>query len=128
MLDWRPVHVQIYFEDGKIPTDVGYGPQGDDDTLVDNRYVPVDSEYYDDELLRKAVEIIRKDPKWNKYNYREFTHNCQDFVDEVIDAYEDLYEQLSPEDKKRIDDYKKKKEEKWKKTPFRPFLPINYDK
>lgn len=43
---------------------------------------------YNDDLMRKAVNNVKAD--WAKRDYNGLFHNCQDFVDAVLDEYNKL--------------------------------------
>ena len=80
-----PEHRHIFFDDG---TNIGWGPDGffcDEDPSKD--YTMKGSNYNDD-LMRKAVNNVRAD--WSKRDYNGLSHNCQDFVDAVLDEYDKL--------------------------------------
>ncbi len=88
-----PRHREIFFEDGedkKHPESVGYGPEGVHRDAAGIPYNNTEYRHYDDKLMRAAVETVVKTGKWTPEKYNFFTHNCQDFVDAVIEEYNKL--------------------------------------
>ena len=84
-----PEHRHIFFDDG---TNIGWGPDGffcDEDPS--DGYTMKGSNY-DDDLLRKAVDNVK--PGWGGRGYSGLSHNCQDFVEAVLNEYERLLEHL----------------------------------
>jgi len=55
---------------------------------INKYYVPgTVRDHYDDELMERAEVVVRL--TWDMY-YNLFTHNCQDYVYEVIKEYKKL--------------------------------------
>jgi RHS repeat-associated protein len=78
-------HEQLFFEDRKSPSNIGYGPQGfftDDDT---SNYHKADGGY-DDSIMREAVAEV----PWPGKDYCLLGHNCQSWADAVRAKYKEL--------------------------------------
>lgn len=61
------------------------------DPSVIARYRATDGKHYDDAIMRKAIEDIRKSGKFNYYN--ALNNNCQDFVEDVRNRYREIFNQ-----------------------------------
>ena len=116
-------HEHGFFDDG-TGDNIGYfGLDGhvDWNSEDENNFQYSDSIYYDDDLMRKAIEEVG--PKKNKYKLFFFgkigpgdkKFNCQDYCDAIRKKYNELFNQLSPEEQKNILEEKKRIEDKWKK-------------
>ncbi|MEM9540401.1 MAG: DUF4157 domain-containing protein, partial [Cyanobacteria bacterium P01_E01_bin.42] len=86
-------HEHIFFEDGNQPPDIGFG-MGDNhivgqepDTSLLGTYKKV-PKYgsFDDAIMRRAVNAIKD----NIGTYSILYNNCQDFVKQAIEKYEEL--------------------------------------
>ena len=84
-----PRHAEIFFNDGKFPKNIGYSDKGihPDNINSSPPYNDLDSTYYDDKIMRDAVDEVKKTGKWKGSDYNVISHNCQDFVSEVIRTY-----------------------------------------
>jgi hypothetical protein len=78
-------HEQLFFEDGKDPKNIGWGPDGN--FTVDNvqNYHPKPG-HYDDCIMRQAEKSIQ----WSGSSYWLIGKNCQTWADAVRKAYADL--------------------------------------
>ncbi len=89
--DWHNInisHEHIFFDDG---SNIGWGKDGiftETDTTVLRRYRGARSEDFDDELLRYAIEEVRKAD--GKKEYSLFKNNCQDWAERVRRKYYEL--------------------------------------
>ena len=81
-----PEHRHIFFDDG---SNIGWGQDGFTCSETEDGYT-FKRKRYDDTLLKQAVE--RVNPKWRQKAYNGLFHNCQDFVDAVLEEYEKLVE------------------------------------
>ncbi|WP_253684610.1 hypothetical protein [Treponema denticola] len=108
-------HEHVFFDDG-TGDNIGYfGFDGhvDWNSEDENNFQYSDSIYYDDDLMRKAIEEVG--PKKNKYKLFFFgkigpgdkKFNCQDYCDAIRKKYNELFNQLSPEEQKNILEEKK---------------------
>ena len=79
-----PEHRHIFFDDG---TNIGWGADGFFCEKDTSDYTMKGGNYNDD-LMRKAVNNVKAD--WSKRKYNGIFHNCQDFVDAVLDEYDKL--------------------------------------
>ena len=72
--------------------DFYYQPKGmfftENDTDVIARYRETDGKHYDDAIMRKAVEDVKKSGNFNHYNF--LMNNCQDFVESVKTRYSEI--------------------------------------
>ena len=116
-------HEHGFFDDG-TGDNIGYfGLDGhvDWNSEDENNFQYSDSIYYDDDLMCKAIEEVG--PKKNKYKLFFFgkigpgdkKFNCQDYCDAIRKKYNELFNQLSPEEQKNILEEKKRIEDKSKK-------------
>jgi RHS repeat-associated protein len=80
-------HIQLFFEDRKLPSNLGYfdDNQVRSDTGNVHPYTHVDNGY-DDCTMRKAVETV----PFNTNGYNLSTHNCHDWADAVKTEYHRL--------------------------------------
>ncbi|MDO5488726.1 MAG: RHS repeat-associated core domain-containing protein [Bacteroidaceae bacterium] len=84
-------HEHIFFEDDK-GGNIGFGPEGRFSESDPQGYRRRDNKYYDDALLRKALENVN-DGKykliWNPFQKGK-KNNCQDWAERVRKEYERL--------------------------------------
>ncbi|MDM2856880.1 RHS repeat-associated core domain-containing protein, partial [Citrobacter sp. Cpo071] len=96
-LDLGIFHAHIFFDDG---TNIGYG--GDSGVFSEpktNDYT-CNKEKYNDEIMKKAVDIVKNEPdnllfpkgskQYENDNYGFIVNNCQDFVSDVLDEYNNI--------------------------------------
>src|SRR5690606_8461253 len=93
-LNTELVHEQIFFEDGKPESNLGFfgdngiwnepGTVGPDDPELLKEYWRSDPRTYDDALMREAVDNV------GEGNYCLIGSNCQDWADKVRWEYEKL--------------------------------------
>ncbi|MGB7801899.1 RHS repeat-associated core domain-containing protein, partial [Buttiauxella sp.] len=94
-IDLGLFHEHIFFDDG---TDIGYGADhGLFSEPKTNEYICKKNKY-DDERMKKAVEMIENKPdnelfpnkgkQYSDNNYGFILNNCQDFVSDVLNEYE----------------------------------------
>lgn len=84
-----PEHQHIFYEDGK---NIGWGGKGYMCKEDSSQYT-FKRRKYRDEIIRKAVINVKKDwltERWWGHGYHGLFHNCQDFVDAVLEEYERL--------------------------------------
>ncbi|MBF2022222.1 MAG: hypothetical protein IGR93_19535 [Hydrococcus sp. C42_A2020_068] len=78
-------HEHIFFEDGKSPADIGYGPNGKFSGENASKYHKNDGGY-DDCIMRKAADAVT----WPGKDYCLFGHNCQSWTAAVRKKYKEL--------------------------------------
>ena len=61
------------------------------DPNVIARYRETDGKHYDDAIMRKAVEDVKKSGKF--YYYNALGNNCQDFVESVKNRYHEIFKE-----------------------------------
>jgi len=85
-------HENLFFEDGKEPSNIGYFDRKDDNPGSDSipgllsNYVITDSGY-DDCIMREAVKVVKPKPYslWGGSLLNQY--NCQDYAQALCDAY-----------------------------------------
>ena len=83
-----PNHAEMFFDDGKNPPNIGYGPSGVcSDDANQHPYTNADDNFYDDDVMRQALENLKDAPEWSADKYNVLTHNCQDFISALIEEY-----------------------------------------
>jgi len=102
MLESRLYHPQIFYDD---KTNSGFfkdrGITSDRTEMIDSYFdIPIITGL-DDQILREAESIAKK---WWITDYDLFGHNCQDYIEQVLDIYERLKRirpanSVDPEDK-----------------------------
>ena len=100
-------HEHIFFEDEKggnigFTAQSGMGIFGvvhgkfftETDPNVIAKYRETDGQHYDDAIMRKAVEDVKKSMRFLYYKaIGEGKNNCQDFVQDVKDRYYEIFKQ-----------------------------------
>ena len=76
-------HEQLFFEDGRPPSNLGSFNDGIRPDPFPIGYTPIDSGY-DDCVMRKAVATVSSGP------YRPICNNCQDWADAARKRYQEL--------------------------------------
>ena len=91
-LNIEPLHEHYLGDNGY---NVGYFPDG---IHGENRSYTTtsDHKHYDDNLIRQAVENLRKSGKWDADDYDLKSHNCQDFAEALRKEYKKLESRRSP--------------------------------
>lgn len=93
-------HEHLFFDDG-TGDNVGFGPDGrfseDNPKNMGYRHQEI---YYDDDLMRKALDNV-EDGEYSLLGRNK--NNCQDWADRVREEYERIYNQLSDQEKTKID-------------------------
>lgn len=85
-LDLGLYHEHIFYSN---QTNTGYGSEGAFSESSRNGYQCA-PEKYNGEVMQQAVANIRSQPNWTASDYDVVTHNCQDFVSEVLAEYQAL--------------------------------------
>lgn len=85
-LDLGLYHEHIFYSN---QTNTGYGSEGAFSESSRNGYQCA-PEQYNGEIMQQAVANIRSQPNWTASDYDVVTHNCQDFVSEVLAEYQAL--------------------------------------
>ena len=85
-------HAEIFFDDGKEPQHIGYGPDGIHSDKSDIPYTFSTANTYDDQTMRDAVNNLMNSGDWNPKGAQNggsnpVFHNCQDFVSNAINEY-----------------------------------------
>ena len=107
--DISPAHYAFLFTDtGKI---IGY-PNYSDEKRSD--YAFFDCTYYDDDLLRKAIDKVNSTGDWTEDKYQTMGHNCQTYIKVVTAEYSKLFTKLSMSEQTRINQEKRKIENYWR--------------
>ena len=78
-------HEHGFYEDG-TGDNIGYGDNGlfsEDESKAYDRFGP----HYDDAIMRKSENNLRKSGDWTANKYHLFGHNCQDFADALRHEY-----------------------------------------
>lgn len=95
--DVSPVHTQIFFEDGKQPSNIGWDnkrgvtPESDAKKGMydDESRFPLSPAHFDDATMREAVENVQKTGEWGPGTVTP-NHHCQGFCDAAFDEYQKL--------------------------------------
>ncbi len=82
-------HEQLFFEDGKQPSEIGYDPDGTFSGEDPSEYYRGDGGY-DDALMRQAVDDVNSSRKWKGSKYSLIGRNCQSWADAVRKRYREL--------------------------------------
>ncbi len=91
----RPVHKHIFYQDDLQPTDRGYGPNGvysSGDGGREEQPYDYDIEKYglDDHIVRQAQHTVELYGSFDAQDYKVKDHNCQVYVNAVLDLYHNL--------------------------------------
>jgi RHS repeat-associated protein len=79
-------HEQVFFEDGKSPSNEGYFKDGVHDDITGLSYTKTQTGF-DDCAMRKALSEVRKIFDTSASSYDLLYHNCQDYAAALRDAY-----------------------------------------
>ncbi len=90
VLDWNNIelsHEQGFFEDGRQPSNVGFGPNGLFYNEDPSQYERTDNRHYNDDVMREALKIVRTgDFSLFGLDGKE-KNNCQDFAERLREVY-----------------------------------------
>lgn len=94
----HPVVIPGY-NNGHPVNNIGYGTHGPFSEHIGNfKYAGTPRYREDEDLLIRAIGDVIASGQWlpedsGEFGYQQDSHNCQDFVDAVLDRYEELKEQ-----------------------------------
>ncbi|EPZ51287.1 hypothetical protein M902_3009 [Bacteriovorax sp. BAL6_X] len=88
-LNLEIAHEELFFDDSKGGS-VGYYNTGIHEGDEDRSQYKMNSKFYYDNMMRRAVKNVKMTGEFIKENYGAFSNNCQDFADALRKEYEKL--------------------------------------
>ena len=106
-------HEHLFYDDGSNEN-IGFGPGGTFSENPEGKGYRSDMEYFDDGLMRAAVQKVEEGDYQLLWFGDKSKNNCQDWSDRVRGEYQKLYDNLDDSQKFRILEKKHMMEEQWK--------------